>query len=507
MNEHVDAIGLVGDPANDDAAYMPVSDAPQLPAGPRNLEAEMALLGAILINNEVYTAVADFLSPEHFWDPVNARVYATICDLVEQGQAVNAITIHHHFVDHEGVRQLGGMAYFARLAAACPAVVTAPDYARIIYELANRRRILDVAEKLHERASGSGVDRLDDIISETLDMIAHGSGLGDRIKRTRATAGETAALVIERINQAYMAGEAGIPKAMISTGSAELDRKLGGWRRKFYYVIAGRPGMGKSTCAMSWLLRTAKKGAGVLDFSLEMSREALIERCLSDLTYRTDRPIPYERISRGDVNANDIERLIEAEKTLRSLPLVIEEKAGLSVPQMRIIAQNVAQRMAEKGQRLDVILVDHMGKIKPSGTYKGNKVAEVGEVSGALAEMAKDLDVAVVALAQLSRQVEGREDKRPSLADLRWAGEIEQDIDVAMFLYREAYYLERNRSGSAAEKLERADRLAEVAHELEVDVAKQRGGAPGAVTLWADMACAAVRDMVPAGMIKEGLGL
>jgi replicative DNA helicase len=359
---------------------------------------------------------------------------------------------------------------------------------------------------MRSRAGGSDVDRLDDIVSESIDMIANGSRLGDRIKRTRTGFAETAATVIERINQAHMDGGAGLAPVMVSTGSAALDRKIGGWRRKAYYVLAGRPGMGKSTAAMSWLLRTARKGGGVLVFSLEMGREPLVERCLSDLSYDHDRPIPHERINRNDLGAGEIERLIDAERTYRQLPMVIEEKAGLTVTQMRVIAQNVAQQMAEKGQRLDAVLVDHLGKVKASGNYRGNKVAETGEVSNGMAEMAKDLDVAVIALCQLSRQVEGREEKRPTLtlADLRWAGEIEQDVDVALLLYREAYYLERNRGGSHEEKAASVDRLADVKHEMEVDVAKHRGGSTGTLTLWNDMACAAVRDLAPAG-VKEKL--
>jgi replicative DNA helicase len=360
---------------------------------------------------------------------------------------------------------------------------------------------------VRERASGSGVDRLDDIVSEAIDMISNGSGRGDRIKRTRAGFGETAAGVIERINHAYMDGGQALSKTLVTTGSAALDRKIGGWRHKFFYVLAGRPGMGKSTCAMSWLLRTARKGGGVLVFSLEMGGEALAERCLSDLSYRHDSPIPYERMGRNQIDASDIERLIDAERQYHALPMVIEEKAGLTVAQMRVIAQNVAQRMAEKGQRLDVVLVDHLGKVKASGNYKGNKVAETGEVSGGLAEMAKDLDVAVIALAQLSRQVEGREDKRPTLSDLRWAGEIEQDVDVAMFLYREAYYLERQRGLRIEEQIKHDDRLAEVRHQIDVDIAKQRGGATGALTLWCDVACAAVRDLAPEGTMQGGLGI
>jgi len=253
--------------------------------------------------------------------------------------------------------------------------------------------------------------------------------------------------------------------------------------------------MGKSTVISSAMLRTAKAGHGVLMFSLEMSTSSLASRCLSDLSWSSSRSIPYADAMSGRMSERDADVWGGVAARFATLPLVIDDQRGLTMAEIAARTRAEAQRMERNGTRLGLVVVDHLGLVKPSGRYAGNKVQEVGEVSDALATLAKDQDVAVVALHQLNRGTEGRENKRPTLADLRNSGDLEQDADLVCFAYREAYYLERMKCdpGSTAE-MDRETRLRDCQNVLELLIAKNRNGPTQTVPLFCDMACNVIRD-------------
>jgi len=284
--------------------------------------------------------------------------------------------------------------------------------------------------------------------------------------------------------------------ARITSGSVDLDKVTGGWRRQQFGIIAGRPSMGKTALATSLMLRTAKAGLGVLYFSLEMPATALAARCLTDLAYGQQTRIAYSEALAGKLQEREVSILGTVAGSYAKLPLVIDDQRGLTMAEVAARTRAEAQRMARDGVSLALVVVDHLGLIKPSGRYSGNKVLETGEVSDALASLAKEQNVAVVALHQLNRGTEGRENKRPTLADLRNSGDLEQDADIVCFAYREAYYLERNKFDAGSQhEMQRQTELDACRNTMEVLIAKNRNGATTTVNLFCDMASNAIRDL------------
>ncbi|MGE3876178.1 MAG: replicative DNA helicase [Parvibaculaceae bacterium] len=488
----------------DDLAFPPdepgATGAPD--AGPRNVELEQVLLSCFLHENSMVTKCADFLEPEHFYEGLHARIWHAMRVEVDQGRPFNTLSMISLFSDDATIKEVGGAAaYFSHLAASCITVVNAPFWARNIRELAQRRRVLDVARHLQDRAASSMLDPLDDIGGEAIDLIANGAAISeDRLRRSRHDFGEAAEKMLAAVNDARIGGKPTI--GVIPTGIHDLDQRIGdGLRRKETSVIAGRTSMGKTHFAVALALAMAKRQHGVLYFSLEMSTEALMARALSNLSYVSGMPgIPYSRIPRQNgLTDREMERLLEAGGRFKALPFVIEDRPGLTVASVRNVSKVVKEQMAAKGQRLDAVLIDHIGKIKAGDRYAGNKVAETGEVSQACAALAKDMDCAVLPLVQVSRGTEGRENKRPTLADLRWSSDVEADADNVFALYREAYYLEREMDGAPeTEQLDLQDRLRACERLMEVLVLKNRQGPIGTVKTFCDVACNVVSDWCPA---------
>jgi replicative DNA helicase len=288
-----------------------------------------------------------------------------------------------------------------------------------------------------------------------------------------------------------------IPKHA-TTGFDDLNNTIGAWKRGRLYIIAGRPGMGKSTFGLAAMLRTAQAGHGAIMFALEMSRDELVHMALANLAWEREARIEYRDLSPEVAHIPGYEerfrRAYAAQGRLAELPFYISDRGGITVAQIRAEAQSIAQRLAARGKRLEVICVDHLGLIKPETTYAGNKTAETEQISSALKVLAKEMDVAVIAMSQLSRQVEGRVDKRPNLSDLRWSGSIEQNADVVGFVYREAYYLTKKEEDYDKEA-EREKRLKECRNKIELLVEKNRAGPTGSIELYCDIGCAVVRNM------------
>ncbi len=384
---------------------------------------------------------------------------------------------------------LTGSQYVARLAAEATTVVNAPDFARVIAEHSDRRKIIKAAETMTAAANIETspatlavdcIGALDEIASRYID---------------RHTAPVSFARAAERsIGRMQEAMTNGGKITGITTGLRDLDAKLNGLQRGDYIILAGRPGMGKSGLAISSMRQVAEQRANVLLFSLEMPADRVADRMLSDALYNVRSPITYFNIVRGNVSNEQAEAIIDAQRAMRGLSIKIDPQSALTASQIAARARRHKQLLEHKGRTLDLVIVDHLHIMRASSRYAGNRVAEITEISAGLKALAKELNVPVMALAQLSRQVEHRDDKRPTMADLRDSGSIEQDADAILFLYREAYYLEAPLDDPVKDQA-RIARLAEVKNLLELKVAKQRNGPTGTVKLFFDPASNAARNI------------
>jgi len=275
----------------------------------------------------------------------------------------------------------------------------------------------------------------------------------------------------------------------ISWGLTDLNRLTGGIQRRDLTLIAARPSMGKTTFAVSVARNAAKSGAGVGFVSLEMDGNKVAQRLASDIAYDWNICVPYVDIIRGNLSQESLASVESALRDIGKLPLAIEEQSGLTVSQIRTKTENMMRDFERAGSRLDVLMIDHLGLIRASGRYSGNRNNEIAEMTASLKALARDYDIAVVLLSQLNREVEKREDKRPQLSDLRDSGAIEQDADTIMFLYREAYYLERNKRCENW-----AERMIGAENRMEVIMAKQRNGPLETRNVYAKMGCSAIRN-------------
>lgn len=460
----------------------------QLKSDDPRFDTEAAMVGSILAHGspEAFRLASQIIGPEHFSDEFLARVFALLGRLVDEGLSGFRLTqrVMQALQGDKTLLEIGvtPTAMVARLAGlASPPIAVDGDARQIKYDW--------LKERLREAVDSEEHSDAEHVASE---MERLSKAHLDRSKERIAVIDAMDA-AMTRINDTLMNGLAADASAF--AGSKTLAQVIGGWRRKRFYVLGGRPGMGKTTVGQSWLLRTAGKGCNVLFFSLEMGADELAERALADLAWSRDTRIEYKDMSRNTLTSAGVEHLFAARRQFKALPFVIDDRAGLTLAQVKAACLQEKQRLEGTGSTLDVICIDHMGLLRASERYAGNKVAETEEISGQLKMLAKELDVAVIALMQLNRGVEGRDDKRPSLADLRWSGAIEQDADVVMFCYREAYYLERRKCDNASDEDERLQRLGEVRDRLEIIVAKQRGGDCPIIDFYCDMGCAAVRDM------------
>jgi len=461
---------------------------------PYNTEAEQALLGAILINNTAYYRVSEFLQPEHFGNAVHGRIFAAIGKLLGRGQIANPVTLKNLFDQDGALTEIGGAQYLARLAGAAAAIINAEDYGRAVHDLYLRRELIALGE-----------DVVNDAFRQDLDDPAR-----EQIERVEkklfdlATTGETEGgfrAFGTALTSAILNAEAAFKRSGktvgVATGFVDLDRKLGGLHPSDLVVLAGRPSMGKTALATNIAFyaarnyrpaveregKTAEDGAVVGFFSLEMSAEQLATRILAE-----ESGVSSDRIRRGDVSHEDFDKFVQASQQLAALKLFIDDTPALSVAALRTRA-----RRLKRQQGLGLIVIDYLQLLRPSSQTRAqeNRVQEISEITRGLKALAKELNVPVLALSQLSRAVEQREDKRPMLADLRESGSIEQDADVVMFIFREEYYLSREptrRPDEAESKFsdryqEWRERL-EIVHGLgEIIIAKQRHGPIGTVKL------------------------
>ena len=454
---------------------------------PHNIEAEQALLGAILVNNEALDRVSGFLGPDHFFDPLHAAIYETASKLIQMGKHATPITLRTFFENAAPITpELSVPQYLARLAASATTIISAEDYGRTIQDLATRRQLILVGEDLVNAAYDSPVDLPPAAQIEEAEQRLYGLAERGRFGKGFDTFGSAVLGAIEMANAAYQR-EGGL--SGLSTGLRDIDSKLGGLQSSDLIILAGRPAMGKTALAtniafnIARAYRAAREGedkaadGGIVGFfSLEMSSEQLATRILSEQA-----EIPSEKIRRGMINEEEFRRLRDAAETLSALPLYIDQTGGLTIAQLSARARRLKR---QKG--LDMLVIDYLQLLAGSSRRASEgRVQEITEITTGLKALAKELNVPILALSQLSRQVETREDKRPQLADLRESGSIEQDADVVLFVFREEYYV--SRLEPPVTKVEEHQKwmmeMERVHGTAEVIIGKQRHGPTGTVKL------------------------
>ncbi|MGI9484032.1 MAG: replicative DNA helicase [Hyphomicrobiales bacterium] len=463
------------------------SDEEQFRSPPHNLEAEQALLGAILVNNEACDRVSGFLQPEHFFEPLHARIFEAAATLIRSGKLASPVTLKTFFESDATLAEIGGPAYFARLAAAATTIINAEEYGRTIYELAQRRTLIDIGTDIVNESFDTPVDssprELIERAEQSLYKLAETGKYGQGFQPFGTA-------LTDAIDMAAAAYERDGGLSGISCGLTDIDQRMGGLQKADLVILAGRPSMGKTSLATNIAYQVAKSyeaehqpdgtvkvtnGGVVAFFSLEMSSEQLASRILSERA-----EISSEKIRRGKISEAEFQRLVEASQEMSSLPLYIDDTGGLT------IAQVAARARRLKRQRgLGLIVVDYLQLLAGSSRRASEgRVQEITEITTGLKALAKELEVPVMALSQLSRQVEQREDKRPQLSDLRESGSIEQDADVVAFVFREEYYVERRQPReNTPEHYEWQEEMDSVMGTAEVIIGKQRHGPTGTIKL------------------------
>lgn len=461
------------------------------PLPPQNIEAEQALLGALLVNNRLYEKVAEFLKADHFAVPTHGRIYTAISTQIERGQLASAVTLKPFFAADEGLTEVGGGEYLALLETNVVALAGVADYGRAIYEDYLRRELIDVGTEIITEATSPDLDvpanRMIESAEKRLFDLASTGVAGGGFLDFSVALGQA----IETAESAFQR-ESGI--SGITSGYRDLDKRLGGLHPSDLLILAARPSMGKTAlatniafkAAQTYLRTHGKEGGRVAFFSLEMSAEQLALRILSEQA-----EIPSEDIRRGQLRERDFAKFLSLSQELQRLPLYIDETPGISVMGMRTRA-----RRLHRTKGLDLIVIDYLQLMAGSASKRNesNRVLEVSEITRGLKMLAKELKVPIIALSQLSRKVEDRDDKKPQLADLRESGSIEQDADVVMFIYREEYYLRNEPGRHSNESDERFNerytawqqRLEKVYNIADVIIAKQRHGPVGTVQLFFD---------------------
>ncbi len=453
---------------------------------PLNLEAEQALLGAILVNNDAYDRVSDFLKPDHFVEEIHRRIYEIAGSLIRAGKVATPITLKTFLGEHD----LGGVSvqqYLARLAADATTIINAFDYGRMIHDLAIRRDLIQIGEDVVNVAYDAPVDASPRDQIEEAERRLYAVAEGGRYDGGFQRFSDALKIAVDMAAKAY---ERDGNLSGVATGLADLDRYMGGLQPSDLVILAGRPGMGKTALATNIAFNIARAyradtrpdgttvaadGGMVGFFSLEMSAEQLATRIIAEQS-----GVPSYKIRRGDITENDFQQVAEAVREMQTIPFYIDQTGGISIAQLTARA-----RRLKRQRGLDLIVVDYLQLLSGSRTARSdNRVQELTEITTGLKALAKELNVPILALSQLSRQVEQRDDKRPQLSDLRESGSIEQDADVVLFVFREEYYLKNKEPRPGTEEHVAWMNEMERAHgRAEVIIGKQRHGPTGTIEL------------------------
>lgn len=450
-----------------------------------NLEAEQALLGAILVNNESFAIGCGGLEPEHFSEPLHARIFEAVATLIRAGKLASPLTLKTHFGSDATMKEIGGPAYLARLAASATTIINTPEYARTIRDLWLRRKVIEIAETSIVEAGELPIDLsgADFTVDFAMKLSALAMEGGDH--KTRFSLREALSGAIDNTAGAYQ--NWGQRPDAIPTGLKALDEILGGFVKGTLVFIGGRPSMGKSSIALTLAYLAAKAGRPADFFTLEMSANDLAQRAAA-----IEHRVPYERVARGKITEKEFERVVEGARVMMNLPLTFIERGKIT------LAALSAEIAKSKMRRPDLVLVivDQLNKIKAGPSFKGPRYEEVTAITGELQSMAKQHGVCLVILQQLARDIDKRENKRPQLADLRDSASIEQDADVIIFLYREEYYLARAEpKPNTTEHMEWQDAMDKCNGHMDLIVAKHKMGRVGAVKVKNDMPINLITDI------------
>ena len=451
----------------------------QIKEMPHNIEAEQGLLGAILLNNDILFDISEIIEIEHFYEEIHKKIYEVINKIVAKGQIATPITLKNYFEIEKSLEEIGGSNYLARLANAAVSLDYAKNYAQIIYDLAVRRSLYNLGGKLSFSAIESDMDsNPSDLIEEAEKDLYQISEKGTQSHNVQTFKSS----IEEAVELMHKAFENDSSVVGISTDFRDLDQKLGGLHPSDLLIIAGRPSMGKTSLATNIAFNVAKnayqkqnKDSSVLFFSLEMSSEQLATRILSEQA-----KISSNEIRKGNLSENDVDTLVNVSKNILEIPLFIDD-----TPAINIATLSSRARRLKRKNGLGLIVVDYLQLLRPAKHSRNeSRVLEISEITQGLKALAKEMNIPIIALSQLSRQVEQREDKKPMLSDLRESGSIEQDADVVMFVYREGYYLQRKEPREATvEHAEWQAKMNEVAHLAQIIIGKQRHGPIGNITL------------------------
>ena len=457
---------------------------------PHNIDVEQALLGAILINNDAFYRVSDFLEPVHFYDPLHRQIFETCVQLIRMGKIADPRTIKSFVGENETVGDITVAEYLSRLAFEAATIINAEDYGRSIYDLAIRRSLIGIGEDMVNIAYDAPVDmaprdQIEDAERRLFELAEAGrfeggfSGFAEALK----TAIDMAGAAYQRDGQ--LSG--------MATGLSDIDNMMGGLQPSDLIVLAARPGMGKTSLAtnIAYNIASAWRGeqrsdgsietvnGGIVGFySLEMSSEQLATRVIAEQS-----GVSSSDIRRGKIHEDQFDRIVEVAQRMQRIPLYIDQTGGISIAQLAARA-----RRLKRQRGLDLLIIDYIQLVTGSSRRSAeNRVQEITEITTKLKALAKELNVPIVALSQLSRQVESRDDKRPQLADLRESGSIEQDADVVMFIFREEYYMQNKVPKEGTEEFEQwRIKMEEIAGRAEVIIGKQRHGPTGTVNLQFD---------------------
>ncbi len=440
---------------------------------PSNIEAEQHLLGSVLVNNDIIDEIANIINSEKFYDPIHIKIYEVIENLNNKGMIANPITLKNYFEKNQSLDDVGGVEYLVRLTRFSSSVKQAIDYAKIVHENFVKRELIQISHQIKDDSINQEDDKSSDLIIEDAEKLLF--DLAERGSFTQSFMKFNLALD-QSINMAEQAmkndqGIVGVP-----TGLTDLDEKLGGLHKSDLVIIAGRPSMGKTALATNIAYHAAKniqlKGlkSSVAFFSLEMSSEQLSTRILSEQSR-----IKSNDIRRGKATEEELGRYIETSRDIYDLPLYIDETPAITISTLSNRARRIKRLFG-----LDLIVVDYIQLMRTGSKRNDGRVQEISEITQGLKALAKELGVPVLALSQLSRAVEQRDDKKPQLADLRESGSIEQDADVVLFVFREEYYEEKKQPKlGSIEHAEWQSKMSDIAGLAEILIGKQRHGPTG----------------------------
>jgi replicative DNA helicase len=450
---------------------------------PHNLEAEQALLGCLLFDNGAYERLYDGLTARHFYEPFHQKLFATIEEQIRVGHLAEPIILLDKFKHDQAFIDLGGIRYLADLVDRAPPSANASDYARVIYDLALRRDLIRLGGEIARMATQelNGRDQIEKAEAQLFEMAEKGTSSTGFKSFSEAVTG-----AISNAQEAFHR-DGGL--SGLATRLDDLDRQIGGLHKSDLVILAGRPSMGKTALATNIAMNVAKKfrfemmpdgtrktvdGGVVAFYSLEMSADQLATRLLADAS-----GVSSDRLRKGEIDASEFAKLKDAAMEIAGFPLYIDDTGGLSLAKLTARA-----RRLKRTAGLDLIVVDYLQLVTTGDAYANNRVQEVSSITMGLKSLAKELAVPVIALSQLSRQVENRDDKRPQLSDLRESGSIEQDADIVMFVYRESYYLGRAEPKEGTpEHLTWQEEMDKLKGTAEVIIGKQRHGPIGTVRL------------------------